>query len=106
MSRQTAPARQRQPLSRRHFIGRIITGFALAGAAIPAMARERDLGFLLFAQGGGKISKADAHYQDKPNNGQQCAGCVHFQAPDRCQIVEGTVSPRGWCSNFKSGTGR
>jgi hypothetical protein len=45
-------------------------------------------------------SKKEAHYQSHPHGRERCAGCVHFAAPHGCEIVEGRVSPRGWCSNF------
>lgn len=44
-----------------------------------------------------KISKIVAKYQDKPNGNQKCANCGSFIAPDTCKVVEGTVSPNGWC---------
>jgi len=36
-------------------------------------------------------------YQPSPKDGHQCDGCTLFQAPDACQIVDGTISPTGWC---------
>jgi hypothetical protein len=44
-----------------------------------------------------RVSKAEAMYQDTPRNGQTCAGCRYFHAPDVCDKVEGPVSPNGWC---------
>jgi hypothetical protein len=44
-----------------------------------------------------KVSKANAKYQDKPNGDQRCDGCVQFAAPDGCKVVEGRISPSGWC---------
>jgi len=46
----------------------------------------------------GKVSKAQAKYQDKPKGNQNCAKCLHFVAADNtCKVVEGKVSPQGWC---------
>jgi len=46
----------------------------------------------------GKVSKAQAKYQDKPKGSQNCAKCLHFVAADNtCKVVEGKVSPQGWC---------
>lgn len=45
----------------------------------------------------GKISKAQAQYQDQPKGDQQCGNCMHFIAPDSCMVVEGNVSADGWC---------
>ena len=36
-------------------------------------------------------------YQATPKDGHQCDGCTLFQAPDACQVVDGTISPTGWC---------
>ena len=41
-----------------------------------------------------------ARYQSRPHGRERCAGCIHFQAPNGCEIVEGQISPRGWCRNF------
>lgn len=46
----------------------------------------------------GKISKAQAQYQDQPKGDQQCSTCTHFIAESStCKVVEGKVSPNGWC---------
>jgi hypothetical protein len=45
-------------------------------------------------------SKKEARYQSRPKGRERCAGCVHFQGPNGCEIVEGRISPRGWCRNF------
>lgn len=47
---------------------------------------------------GGKLSQADARYQDSPNAGEKCGDCLHFIAESNtCKVVEGQVSPEGWC---------
>jgi hypothetical protein len=38
-----------------------------------------------------------AAYQDTPKGDQQCSNCSLFQEPDGCTIVEGSISPAGWC---------
>jgi hypothetical protein len=48
----------------------------------------------------GKIPKSQARYQTSPNGNRQCAVCSHFTAPSSCDIVEGDVSPQGWCQFF------
>ena len=46
----------------------------------------------------GKVSKAQAKYQDKPKGDQSCAKCLNFiAASTTCKVVEGKVSPQGWC---------
>ena len=36
-------------------------------------------------------------YQSTPKDSHQCDGCMLFQAPNACQVVDGVVSPSGWC---------
>lgn len=47
-----------------------------------------------------KAGKAAVKYQESPNNGQKCGDCNFFQAPSSCSVVDGTISPNGWCSLF------
>ena len=54
----------------------------------------------------GTESKSTAKYQDKPNGKQECDTCMQFvpgkasSANGTCKIVEGSISPKGWCMNF------
>lgn len=32
---------------------------------------------------------------------ERCLRCTHFREPDGCRIVEGPISPEGWCPGFK-----
>lgn len=54
----------------------------------------------LAAEKSAKISKVQVKYQDKPNGKQHCAVCNNFIAPDACRLVEGKISPSGWCTLF------
>jgi hypothetical protein len=68
---------------------------ALMGAAfalMPTTARARH-----------RMSKAAASYQDHPQNGFNCAICTQFRPPHACLIVEGDISPNGWCKFFDLG---
>ena len=47
-----------------------------------------------------KMSQAEAEYQDGPKGGLTCAACTLFRPPRSCQIVQGDISPRGWCKFF------
>jgi High potential iron-sulfur protein len=50
-------------------------------------------------QGSSKMSKEQAKYQDRPNGVQECANCMQFVAEtNTCKVVEGQVSPGGWCT--------
>lgn len=45
-----------------------------------------------------KMAKAAAQYQTQPKGEQRCAACLHFiAASNTCQLVEGPISPDGWC---------
>lgn len=44
-----------------------------------------------------KVSQAVAKYQDQPRGSNRCEICVYFQAPSACKLVEGNISPNGWC---------
>jgi hypothetical protein len=64
------------------------SGIALAGAALvprPAAA---------------KAAQKLVAYQDTPHGAQQCDNCGQFEAPSSCKVVEGTVSPKGWCKVY------
>jgi hypothetical protein len=71
----------------------ILAGLAAAPWARPALAQ-------------GKARKQDMHYQDQPKDGQMCATCVQFipaakpGQSSECQIVEGPISPTGWCIEY------
>jgi hypothetical protein len=44
-----------------------------------------------------KASKAAMKYQDKPNGSMKCSNCLQFEPPASCKVVEGTISPEGYC---------
>jgi hypothetical protein len=47
-----------------------------------------------------KLSRQEVEYQDTPKNLQMCSICTLFVAPRSCKLVEGEVSPDGWCKIF------
>jgi hypothetical protein len=47
-----------------------------------------------------KISHADAKYQTTPDGQQRCEICLQFEPPDHCKIVQGPITPQGWCQYF------
>ncbi len=49
---------------------------------------------------GKKISKATAGYQGGMNK-SHCAICRHFEPPDACEYVAGTINPQAWCRFFE-----
>ena len=74
----------------------IAGGAALGGLMLSAKTRAQ----------GGTVAKSVAKYQDKPNGTQRCDGCIQFipgkspSANGTCTIVEGDISPKGWCMFF------
>ncbi|HET7363685.1 MAG TPA: high-potential iron-sulfur protein [Burkholderiales bacterium] len=81
-------------LSRRIWLKNVGVGLAVT----PWVARS--------ARAQGMASKEAMKYQDKPNDGQRCNDCIQFIAGPRpgangtCKIVEGPISPSGWCIEF------
>jgi hypothetical protein len=47
-----------------------------------------------------KVPQKTVAYQDKPKGTQRCDGCNNFQPPNACKLVDGEISPQGWCSLF------
>ncbi len=45
----------------------------------------------------GKAKQSLVQYQEKPKGGQQCDGCLQWAPPNSCKVVEGKISPKGWC---------
>ena len=74
----------------------IASGAALGGLMLKLKAPAQ----------GGKVSQATAKYQDKPHGTQQCDGCMQYipgktpSSNGTCKIVEGSISPKGWCMFF------
>jgi hypothetical protein len=45
-----------------------------------------------------KMSQQSVAYQESPKGDQQCSNCSLFQAPtNTCTLVDGNISPTGWC---------
>lgn len=80
-------------VSRRDFLfTAAVGGVAIAGAGViasPAMAAS-------------KTSQKAASYQPTPKGNQQCANCSNFETPASCKLVDGTISPSGWCTLYSA----
>ena len=51
---------------------------------------------------GAKTSQAEAKYQNQPKGTSAlCGACQYFRPPSACQVVDGTISPQGWCPLFE-----
>ncbi|HEX3938095.1 MAG TPA: high-potential iron-sulfur protein [Xanthobacteraceae bacterium] len=43
------------------------------------------------------MAQASVAYQTTPKGDQQCGNCSLFQPPSACTLVDGTITPSGWC---------
>jgi hypothetical protein len=83
-------------LNRRIFITGTIAFPALAGIAAAARADSS------------KASQDSMHYQTTPHGSAHCATCKFFipaadaSANGTCKIVDGSISPNGYCIAYTS----
>ena len=53
-----------------------------------------------------KLSKDEVQYRDRPNGGKDCDDCIQFvpgptpKATGSCKVVDGAISPHGYCLAF------
>jgi hypothetical protein len=71
----------------RRFVVKAVLYSGTLGATLPVPAQV-------------KVSPIEAQYQDQPKGGLSCALCSLFRPPRSCEIVEGDISPNGWCRFF------
>ena len=80
-------------MTRRAFVTNAIVLPALAGLLIAETSTAQAKG-----------SQAQFKYQNTPKNGQKCSGCTFYipgssaTANGTCKIVDGSISPNGWCT--------
>lgn len=72
----------------------VLRGLACVAGSVALAVPVREAYAAKFPQSSPAVA-----YQNSPNtkDSHQCDGCSLFQAPSSCQVVEGTVSPTGWC---------
>ncbi|HVA34221.1 MAG TPA: high-potential iron-sulfur protein [Candidatus Baltobacteraceae bacterium] len=81
--------------------------FVRATIVLPALAGL--LGGVATAQAA-KGSKAQFKYQHTPSGKKQCSNCTFFipgksaTADGTCKIVEGSISPKGYCIAYSAKT--
>jgi High potential iron-sulfur protein len=84
-------------MTRRSFVAGTIVLPALAGLLLAETATAEAKG-----------SKAQFKYQDSPKDGHQCSHCTFYipgsssTANGTCKIVDGSISPKGWCTAFSA----
>ncbi|MGO8917787.1 MAG: high-potential iron-sulfur protein [Stellaceae bacterium] len=47
-----------------------------------------------------KATQKAVGYQDTPKGEQRCDNCSQFVPPSSCKVVDGDVSPSGWCKVY------
>jgi hypothetical protein len=82
--------------SRRAFIKTMggVAAAATCGSAVAAKAEDYK------PQDQKKLTQAAARYQDRPKENESCASCPYFTLPGGCVLVEGEISPIGWCPMY------
>lgn len=48
-----------------------------------------------------KIPPKTVSYQATPKGAARCDNCALWQPPSSCKLVDGTISPSGWCTLYK-----
>ena len=84
-------------ISRRRFVDHSL--LASVASALFALTSSRAAAMQL-AQA--QVAQAQVAYQNQPNGAQRCEVCSHFQRPNACKLVSGTISPQGWCRLFSA----
>jgi hypothetical protein len=79
------------PCSRRRLL---LGAFAAVGTVVAAASDAST------ATAADKISEQAVAYQDHPDGDKDCSKCTNFQPPSSCRIVDGTISPHGYCRIF------
>lgn len=81
-------------MHRRSFLQCSLFGAALAGVVLngSSAASEDD----------GASKKVAGYIVRKRAGTETCASCISFVYPNRCTLVEGPVSPLGWCTYYSN----
>ena len=84
--------------SRRAFIKTmgVVAAAATCGRAASAKAQEYK------PQDQKKLTQAAIGYQAQPKGNESCGTCPYFVFPKSCVVVEGEISPSGWCPIYTS----
>jgi hypothetical protein len=87
-------------LSRRHVLSAAVSvgGGALLAGTLDSTAQQKPKATLK------KRSKEAVGYRDEPYEGRSCAKCVLYAGNGECVLVEGEVSPNGWCLQWTPAT--
>ncbi len=92
-------ARTLRPARRRVLLAAIsVSGAALLVGGLDSNAQQKPKATLK------KRSKEAVGYRDEPYAGRSCAKCVLYAGHGECVLVEGEVSPNGWCLQWTPAT--
>lgn len=75
-------------LPRRMVLQGALAAAIVGGAAAAARAQS-------------KAKQSLVQYQENPKGGQQCDNCLLWEPPASCKVVEGKISPKGWCAVYQ-----
>lgn len=75
--------------SRRGFLVRTFLS-SIAGVAVALFSAK--------GRAQAKSTKEQAQYTETTDQGIYCKACAYFRPPHSCKIVDGEISPTGWCS--------
>lgn len=90
MTQEKTPASGR--VSRRDFL---FVASAAGGALVGA-------GLVSSPAAAAKMSPRAMSYRPSPNGNQSCSNCANFLPPGSCKVVDGTISPSGWCILYRA----
>ena len=91
-------ARTLRPSRRRVLLATMSVGAALLARVPESKAQQKPKATLK------KRSKEAVGYRDEPYEGRSCAKCVLYSGHGECVLVEGEVSPNGWCVQWTPAT--
>ena len=67
--------------------------------------RSRSSALAPVKEAAAKMAQKAVEYQDTPKGDQECSNCSLFQEPNSCTLVDGEISPAGWCKFWVKKTG-
>lgn len=88
----------------KRFTRRELIKFAALGVTVPFMWAS------INKAEASKASKALMKYQETPNGNEKCSNCLQFIPGDKpdangeCKVVQGSISPQGWCTAYSKKT--
>jgi len=75
---------------------RLLTGAALATGAGAGVTLGAGAAFAA----PNKLSQKASGYRPTPKGKQECDNCAQWLPPAGCKLVEGEISPSGWCNIY------